>query len=275
MANEKTKVVVAVPSFQPGFHTTMFEQLKKFIKPEEMILRTLSDDPNAWKDSLRRILEHVRPSALVAMDIRPDSDTIKVYNDAGVPIIIIDEEATGVSTVAVNNFKGGQIAGQYLVQRGRKKIGIVSGKTEVKGGYNAKQRLKGFQQALTANQVKFWQGCSFEVVHYSKEDGLEVMPHLLKAGVDAIFCAAGDNCALGLLAVAKERGVRIPEEIAVVGFDDLLIAQLSAPRLTTIRQPLEKMAEAAYKIGVVCRDETLNNPQRAVFDPELVIRESA
>ena len=66
--------------------------------------------------------------------------------------------------------------------------------------------------------------------------------------MDAIFCAAGDNCAQGLLSVAREQGVRIPEDVAIVGFDDLLIAQLSSPPLTTIRQPIKEMAEAAYTI---------------------------
>jgi LacI family transcriptional regulator len=101
------------------------------------------------------------------------------------------------------------------------------------------------------------------------------MPKLLHKGVDAIFCAAGDNCALGLLSVAREQGVRIPEDIAIMGFDDLLIAQLSTPKLTTIRQPLNEMAEAAYKLAVVHRNEILRKPQRMMFKPELVVRQSA
>jgi LacI family transcriptional regulator len=114
-----------------------------------------------------------------------------------------------------------------------------------------------------------------EVFHYSREDGIEVMPKLLDSCVDAIFCAAGDNCAQGLLTVARERGVRIPEDVAVVGFDDLLIAQLSTPALTTIRQPLKEMAEAAFKMAVIHRGEILRKPRNKVFNPELVIRKSA
>jgi DNA-binding LacI/PurR family transcriptional regulator len=114
-----------------------------------------------------------------------------------------------------------------------------------------------------------------EVTHYSRDDGMEVMPKLIDAGVDGIFCAAGDNCAMGLLAVAKEKKVRIPEDIAIVGFDDLLIAQLSTPKLTTIRQPLKEMAEAAYKMAVIHRDEILRKPQNIKFNPELVVRQSA
>jgi LacI family transcriptional regulator len=78
-----------------------------------------------------------------------------------------------------------------------------------------------------------------------------------------------------LITVAKERKIRIPEDIAIVGFDDLLIAQISTPKLTTIRQPLKEIAEAAYKMSVIHRDEILRKPEKIIFKPELVVRQSA
>jgi DNA-binding LacI/PurR family transcriptional regulator len=146
------------------------------IKPEELTLRSVTDDTNVQKERLDRALVQTKPSALIAMDIRPDAGTITSYT---------------------------------------------------------------------------------------------------AAGVDAIFCMADDNCALGLMSVAKEKGVKIPDEIAIMGFDDLLIAQLSTPSLTTIKQPLEKIAETAYRMAVVHRNEILHKSQRIVFNPELVIRNSA
>jgi len=69
--------------------------------------------------------------------------------------------------------------------------------------------------------------------------------------------------------------VRIPENISIVGFDDLPIARLLTPTLTTIKQPLMEMAEAAFKMAVTERDEILRNPKKIIFNPELVIRKSA
>jgi LacI family transcriptional regulator len=180
-----------------------------------------------------------------------------------------------VSTIAIDNVKGGYIAGEYLVGKGKKKIAIITGRTKVKGGYNAEQRLKGFQQALNEKGLSIQPGCTMEVLHYSREDGVEIMPKLLALRVDAIFCAAGDNCAQGLLSVVREQRVRIPEDVAIVGFDDLLIAQLSTPPLTTIRQPIKEMAEAVFNMVVTNRDTTLRKPQKAIFNPELVVRKSA
>ena len=275
MADRKTKIVVVVPTFQSAILIAICDHLKKLLKPEEIALRAVTDEAGVQKDHFKRILTQVKPTTLISMDVRPDADIVAAYTSADVPIVLLDEEAAGVSTIATDNYMGGRIAGEYLITKGKKKIAIVSGRTQVKGGYNAEQRLKGFQQALMAKGLSIPQGCMIEVLHYSREDGVEVMPKLLNAGVDAIFCAAGDNCALGLITVAKERKIRIPEDIAIVGFDDLLIAQISTPKLTTIRQPLKEIAEAAYKMSVIHRDEILRKPEKIIFKPELVVRQSA
>jgi LacI family transcriptional regulator len=275
MADRETKVVFAVPTFQSSILIAMSDHLKKLFKQEEIVVRSITGETDAQKDHLKRVLMQVKPTALIAMDINPDPDIVSSYTAAKVPIVLIDEEGPGVSTIATDNYMGGRIAGEYLVAKGRKKIAIVSGRTQIKGSYNAEQRLKGFQQALKVGRLSIPPGCIIEVPQYSREDGIEAMPKLISAGVDAIFCAAGDNCTLGLITVAKERKVRIPEDIAIVGFDDLLIAQISTPKLTTIRQPLKEMAEAAYKMAVIQREEILRKPQKIVFKPELVVRQSA
>ena len=274
MANRETKVVVAAPNFGSALQIAISEHLKKWLKPEEIARRSVTDDAGTQKERLKQALVQTNPTALIAISVRPDSDMIAAYAAANVPIVLIDEETAGVSTITTDNRLGGQIAGEYLIAKGKKKIAIVSGKTHMQGSYNAEQRIKGFQQALSAGKLSILPECMIEVTHYSREDGISVMPKLLHKGVDAIFCAAGDNCALGLLSVAREQGVRIPEDIAIMGFDDLLIAQLSTPKLTTIRQPLNEMAEAAYKLAVVHRNEILRKPQRMMFKPELVVRQS-
>jgi LacI family transcriptional regulator len=275
MANQEIRIVIVAPTFGSAIQISLVQNFRKLFTPEEMARRSATDDTDKQMECLKQILVQNKPTALIAMDIRPDSHTISTYSAANVPIILFDEEAAGVSTIAIDNYKGGLIAGEYLVSKGKKKIAIVSGKTKVKGGYNAELRLNGFQQALNAKGLSIPQGYIIEVMHYSREDGIEVMPKLLTKGVDAIFCAAGDNCAQGLMTVARDRGVRIPFDIAIVGFDDLPIARLLTPTLTTIRQPLEEMAKAAYNMIVTHRDTILRKPQKAIFNPELVIRQSA
>ena len=275
MIDQGTRVIITAPTFGSPIQIALCDHFKKLFKEGEMTLRSVSDEADTQKERLERTLRQAHPTALIAFSVRPDPDTIAAYTAAGIPIVLIDEEAEGVSVISTDNFVGGRIAGDYLIKKGKKKIAFVSGRTQVKGGYNAEQRLKGFKHALNAAKLSIPPGCLIEVPHYSREDGVKAMPKLLDAGVDAVFCAAGDNCALGLVTVAKDRNMRIPEDVAIVGFDDLLIAQVSTPALTTIRQPLEKIAEAAYKMVVMERDIILRNPKKAIFNPELIIRSSA
>lgn len=272
---QEKKTIVVAPTFHSSFQASICQQLRNWFGPKEMALRSVTDNADLQKNHLELILKQANPAALITISVRPDSETVAAYHSANVPIILIDEEKEGVSTITTDNYLGGFLAGKHLITMGRKNIAIVSGKTQVEGGYNAAQRLDGFQQALTASHLSISPDCAIEVDHYSREDGIATMPKLISKGLDAIFCAAGDNCALGLLSIAKEKGVKIPEDIAILGFDDLLVARVSSPTLTTIKQPLEKIAEAAYKMAVIQRKEIINTPEKVVFEPELVVRQSA
>jgi LacI family transcriptional regulator len=275
MSSSETRVVIASQTFGSPLQISMIEMFKKLFKPDELAMRSVTVDIDKHVENLRQLLVQNKPTALIAMDVRPDAEIISMYRDANVPIVLFDEEAPGVTTIATDNCMGGHMAGEYLISKGKKKIAIVTGRTQIEGGYNAELRLKGFQQALKAKGISLPQEYAKEVLHYSRENGVEVMPKLLALGIDAIFCAAGDNCAQGLLSVARDQGVRIPEDVAIVGFDDLPIARLSTPALTTMKQPLKEMAEVAYKMVVLQRDEILRTPQKVLFNPELVIRKSA
>lgn len=275
MSEFGTRVLIAVPNLRSEMHGKLSEHFKRLLDPKEIVLLSVGDDSGEQNERLTRALEKEDPSAMIAVSIRPESATTSAYGSKGVPIILIDEEMPGVSVVTTDNYKGGHIAGEYLADQGRKHIAIVSGRTKVRGGYNAEQRVKGCEQALREKGLSVSPNCIVEVAHYTRDDGLEVMPKLLGLGVDAVFSAAGDYCATGLLAVLREQQVRVPEDVAIVGFDDFRIAQMSFPPLTTIRQPLEKIAEAAYEMAVAHRADILSKPQRTLFDPELVVRKSA
>jgi DNA-binding LacI/PurR family transcriptional regulator len=279
MTNQSLKIVVTAPYFGSSFQIAILNHFKKLVKPEYLSFRSSTGEVDKQGESLKIMLAENKPTVLIAISMCPHSDIISLYKTNNVPIILIDEEANGATTIATDNYKGGQIAAEYLISKGRKKIAIVTGKTQSSenhaGNYNARLRLKGFSEALRHKGLAIPAGCTIEVPNYSREDGVAAMPKLIEAGVDAIFCAAADNCALGLLSTAKERGTRVPEDIAIVGFDDLPIAQLSTPGLTTVKQPMKEIVEAAYKMSTVQRDEILINPKKLLFEPNLIIRKSA
>jgi LacI family transcriptional regulator len=279
MTNQSIKVVLTAPYFGSLFQIAILEHFKKLLSSENLSFRSSTNDLNKQSDSLKKILMDNKPTVMIAISMSPSPDIISLYKSNNVPIVLLDEEAAGASTLATDNYKGGQIAAEHFISKGKKKIAIVNGRPNSVGGfagnYCARLRLKGFNDALKQKGLSIPVGCNIEVPNYSREDGVAAMPKLIDIGVDAIFCAAADNSAVGLLSVAKERGIRIPEDIAIIGFDDLPIAQLSTPTLTTIRQPMKEIVEAAFKMATIQRDEILINPKKVLFKPELVIRQSA
>jgi LacI family transcriptional regulator len=279
MTNQPLQIVVTAPYFGSSFQIAILDHFKKLLKPENLSFRSSSGEVDKQNESLKKILVENKPTVLIAISMCPNPDIISMYKTNNVPIILLDEEAEGASTISTDNYTGGHIAAQHLVSKGRKKIAIVTGRAQAgnnyAGNYNARLRLEGFKEALRQHGLTIPIGCAIEVPNYSREDGVAAMPRLIDAGVDAIFCAAADNCALGLLSVARDRGIRIPEDIAIIGFDDLPIAQLSTPGLTTIRQPMKEIVDAAYKMATTQRDEILKYPKKVLFKPELIIRQSA
>jgi DNA-binding LacI/PurR family transcriptional regulator len=274
---DEIKIAVAAANFSHAFPAQMISCLQGSVKPGQSIIQcSTAGMADSEKDRLEKILEKNSPAALIGICIKPDAATVEKYLKAGAPVILIDEEMEGASTVTTDNFAGGYIAGEYLAGSGRKKIAVVSGRMRIEGGFNAIQRVSGFVKALADNGLTMPEGGAKEVVSYSYNDGVEAMAGFIneKREIDGIFCAAGDMCALGMLKTARERSVSVPADIAIIGYDDIDVAKTSRPALTTIKQPIEKMAAAAYELALAGRNSA-GRPQKVVFTPELVKRASA
>lgn len=272
------QIAVMGASFAFSFPSKMLALIKNNLKPGEVITQypTIGIAENE-KRRLQNLLQQSPPVGLIGVCIRPDSAILAAYRAARIPVVLIDEEMEEVATVTTDNFDGGHLAGSHLVKSGRRNIAVVSGRVNIEGGYNATQRLNGFAKALTTAGLRFNNKQVIEVTDYSYSDGAKSMKRLLDEqwGVDAVFSAAGDECAAGILKTARERGILVPKDVAVIGYDDIDIARSTNPPLTTVRQPLQEMADAAYRMVTSAANETLTRPKKTLFRPELVIRESA
>jgi DNA-binding LacI/PurR family transcriptional regulator len=275
------RIAVATQSFGAGFTGLMYAQLRRNVVPEQSIVEcaiVLRDDAAFVRSRLLRLLaEEPRPAALVGICIRPDAETVAAFRQAGAPVVLVDEEQEGASTVSSDNFAGGYAAGQHLVGTGRRSLAVVAGQMYANGGYNALQRVKGFAKALSEHHLDFPLEDVIQVVDYSRREGVSALGTLLHArpDLDAVFCAAGDVCASGLLATARDRRLKVPDRLAVVGYDDNPVASLSNPPLTTVRQPVDEIAAEAWRLATRLGSEVLAKPKRVLFEPKLVQRVSA
>jgi DNA-binding LacI/PurR family transcriptional regulator len=171
--------------------------------------------------------------------------------------------------VSCDNFKGGYIAGRHLIDRGHTRIALLCGRLNRPGSANAEARRDGLRKALAESHAHLLNVDCFEVDDYSEDDGIEWHKHRPPDST-AVFCAAGDRCALGLIRAAPELGVSIPKDLAIIGFDDAPTAGIH--NITTIRQPLKELSEAAYRMACIEPSRTLARPERVVLAPELIER---
>jgi LacI family transcriptional regulator len=228
-------------------------------------------------DMFREILYGARPEALICVSLKPPAEIIEEYAKEGLPIISVEESADGISTVKTDNVKGAFAAVDYLVKKGRKRIGMVAGRVYGGvGGANADERLKGYKDALNMHGISYNPERFIEVADYSFEEGVEAINRLYRrdAVFDSIFCAAGDMTAAGLIRRAEEKGLKVPEDISIIGYDDMAVACMVKPALTTVNQPIFEMGRAAIDLAmdIINKKETIKT---ITFLPKLVVRESA
>ncbi len=188
------------------------------------------------------------------------------------PIILLDREIEVDSTVhvRVNNKKGGFKATEYLIQNGHTDIAFVSGPSN---SYDNKMRFAGYQEALQAYNIEL-QNKWVVSGNFTREGG-ESAANILAAQdqVPTAIFFANDEMAVGGMEAFQKRGISIPNDISIIGFDDILEAKYVYPKLTTIRQPKYEMgASATHIIFQILKNEKVNPTFELHTD--LIIRES-
>ncbi|MFF9090922.1 LacI family DNA-binding transcriptional regulator [Streptomyces sp. NPDC014991] len=192
--------------------------------------------------------------------------------EAELPTVLFARPARPVplSYVDLDHRDGGRLAAEHLLARGCRRPATVAGPLAVGA---SQERLAGFRDTLARNGHPYT-----PVVEggFTFDSGITAMTRLLaeQPDVDGVF-AANDLMAQGACQVLRDHGRRVPDDVAVVGFDDSGIAPVCHPPLTTIRQPVERMAaHMARLLDEHVRGERAE-PTSVIFDPELVVRDSA
>jgi LacI family transcriptional regulator len=177
-----------------------------------------------------------------------------------------------VHYVDVDNVGGARMAVDHLIRLGRRRVATITGRLDMTHG---QARLEGYHQALEARGIPVEDELVVEG-DYTENSGVLGMQQLLPASPNAVFVAS-DMMAIGALKAIREAGLRVPEDIALIGFDDILAASAIRPTLTTVRQPIERMGAMAVEMLLNMLEEPPEEGspvQRIILPTELVIRES-
>jgi LacI family transcriptional regulator len=189
------------------------------------------------------------------------------------PVVLLNRYLPSVVTdvVSVDNFQGGYLATEHLIKLGHKNIAHLAG---VKNSTVVMDRIKGYAEALKDYGLEFNEN-NITYGDLKKESGYQYTELLLnqKKEATAVFCS-NDLMALGLIEAMLKKGVSIPNQLSVVGYDDIDMATMAKVELTTVRQPQYEMGQAAAEILLERIQGKSTSNKRIIFTPELIVRES-
>jgi LacI family transcriptional regulator len=218
-------------------------------------------------------LSHGMVDGLLIILPRGLPDYVEQLRPERFPFVLIDydDEAPGCDMVNCANRPGARAAIDHLLELGHRRIGFITGTLNVGSTH---ERLAGYREALAAAGVLY----TDELVvqgDFMEPRGFEAACELLALPdrPTAIF-ASSDAAAFGVLRAARESGLRVPEDLSVVGFDDIPEASYVDPALTTVRQPLQEMGRTAVRRLMALLAEPEAPPQRIVLATELLVRGS-
>lgn len=200
-----------------------------------------------------------------------ESDTLPARLLArGVPVVFggRPRQAMNVSFVDVDNHAGGRTATEHLIEQGRRRIAHIAGPPQ---NTASRERFQGFREAMWNAAIRS------DVVdggELDREGGEMAMGRLLALGheVDAVF-AASDAMAAGAMWALQVLGRRVPDDVAVIGFDDSPIASATQPPLSSVKQPVEEMGREMARL-VLDTSGREHSPRQMILSPELAVRES-
>jgi DNA-binding LacI/PurR family transcriptional regulator len=198
-----------------------------------------------------------RADGVVVVSLRLTTSQLADFKRANVPLSMVDTDAAGVPSTVIDDVEGGRLATAHLLELGHVRIGFIGDRAESGLGFrSARRRLTGYSRALGAARLPFDPTLVQDGPHSAA--AAAALAELLLTSPDpptAIF-AASDTQAMGVLAAAANLGIEIPDQLSVIGFDDIESASLL--QLSTVRQPLAfSGAEGARRLDALLRGEVV------------------
>ena len=275
LSKGKTKNIgFIIPDIKNPFFPEIIGGVSEVLVSNGYYVFLCSSDNDTYKEDL--YIDDLVSMWVDGIIIAP-SDTenrdINVFNNILSPLVMVDREIKGLKRdlVIINNKKGAYDAVKYLIESGHKKIAVLAGPEYTN---TAQNRLAGWKMSMEENNLFkeeyiFWG-------NFSIESGYEMMKEVFsRLGlVDAVF-AGNDLIALGAIQFIEEKGYKIPDDISIVGFDDIYVSSFLNPPLTTVRQPASKMGKVAAEtlLNRIKSPEEFK-PEKFVIEGDLIVRKS-
>ena len=259
------------------FFTDVARGMEGVAEEQDLSLFLCNSDNRAAREAAHLAhLQEQRVQGILVTPIDPDSPSLAQLASRGTPLVIVDRTRQGADfcTVSVNDVLGGRLAVEHLVDRGHERIAFVGGPESLG---QVRERFDGACQAWREAGLPDDQLLRVPTVALSVAEGRAAGERLAGLAArrrpTAVFCA-NDLVALGLLQQATISGIRVPDELAIVGYDDIDFAAAAAVPLTSVRQPRAELGRTAARLLLEESDDPMHVHEQVVFEPELVARRS-
>lgn len=251
LKEQKTNIIgLFLSGFTGPFFTEMVEGIQ-----DEVIKNGYELVVCASVDKHRLLIERYVDGAIILNYHMKDELLLSIANEK-LPLIVMDRELQSpyIKNVLLPNETGSARAVNYLIEKGHKRIGYIAGSQQ---SYDGESRLKGFLKELNLHNIHFNEQ-DFLRADFTESSGyLKMSNYMDQMGNDlpsAIVCA-NDEMAMGAIRAAKERNLNVPEDIAIVGFDDIYVSQFCTPPLTTIKVPRKQWGTIAAQTLIKLLDK--------------------
>jgi LacI family transcriptional regulator len=273
LARQRTDTIgVIFPDIASGFYAEVLSGLDSVAAERQLhILTAFSHGGKDAQALIARFADERRVDAVVFMNLSGRSDAfLRQISKSGLPLVLLDRPVQGLHTVAIDNASGAESVIEHLARLGHRSIAFLKGPDD---NYDAAQRLQGVMRGLRKAGLELppWLSWSGD---FTEEGGRAAVTAFLASGApmpDAIF-ACNDAMAVGVLAVLQENGLQVPDDVALVGFDDIASARHLG--LTTVRSPMREMGRQAGQVAAQLAAGQDPGQELWVMPTDLAVRRS-
>ena len=228
-------------------------------------------EPDYERRMISKMMYNGLVDGVIVSSMLMDDPIVKALAESDLPFVLIGRHPTNdtISFVDLDNRKSAYNAVLYLLNIGRKRVATISGPRNMIVGQD---RLQGYKDALSHEQMPVDERLIVEG-DFTEEGGYMAMLSLLAAKPDAVFVAS-DSMAMGAMRAIQENGLHIPQDVAVIGFDDVVSGHRWTPTLSTVHQPIQEMGVKAAETIIEIILNPGCGPKKVVLETSLVLRES-
>lgn len=232
-----------------------------------------SEGSSQWERAIAQTMREMRVDGLLLFATAGTAAVVRDMQASGIPVVVLDRLVQGleVPQVAVDHYAGAVAATELLIAETHSAPAFLAGPGDV---WSAEARLKGYRDTVMAHGFEYVPDL-VAAGEFDFEKGLYATRELLSRHplIRGIF-AANDLSALGAMKALEELGLRCPQDVKVVGFDDILPSRLSSPTLTTVRQPAKSIGETAMTLLLGLIEGTAPDPGPLLLPAQLIRRQS-